>query len=81
VAIIADSEPLRRQLEGLQTSCLRKRVWALSICCLALPGCSSLLGAVGISRVQLLDSRQRQQMAEQQRQEAEAPGAGSQARQ
>ncbi|MCE1250880.1 MAG: methyl-accepting chemotaxis protein [Comamonadaceae bacterium] len=70
-AIIADSEPLRRQLEDLQTKLsARSGMGAGQIAALVLAGIFVLLCGVGISRVQLLDSRARQENAEQQQRDA-----------
>ncbi|MBY0409254.1 MAG: methyl-accepting chemotaxis protein [Burkholderiaceae bacterium] len=70
-AIIADSEPLRRQLEGLQDKLSRQSgVGAGQLGALVLAGLFVVLCGVGISRVQLLDSRGRQTAAETQQQDA-----------
>ena len=64
-AIIADSEPIRRQLEVLQAKLSAQSglgFWQLAS--LAAVGALVLLCGVGISRVQLLDSRNRQAVAE-----------------
>ena len=64
-AIIADSEPLRRQLEGLQAKLsAQSGMGAGQFAALAVAGLFVLLCGVGISRVQLLDSRNRQSAAE-----------------
>ena len=64
-AIIADSEPLRRQLEGLQSKLsAQSGMGAGQFAALAVAGLFVLLCGVGISRVQLLDSRNRQAAAE-----------------
>src|SRR3989338_4317436 len=66
-AIIADSEPLRRQLEGLQTKLSAQTgVGGGQLAALALAGLFVIFCGVGISRVQLLDSRGRQAAAEMQ---------------
>jgi twitching motility protein PilJ len=71
-AIIADSEPLRRALEelqsklSLQTGLGLGAFIALAVAALFAIGCS-----VGLAYVQLQDSRKRQEVAESQRQEAE----------
>jgi twitching motility protein PilJ len=70
-AIIGDSEPLRRQLETLQNKLSAQTgVGAGQLGALVLAGLFVLLCGVGISRVQLLDSRHRQQMAEGQQRDA-----------
>ena len=70
-AIIADSEPLRRQLEDLQTKLsAQSGLGAGQLAALVLAGMFVLLCGFGISRVQLLDSRTRQEAAEQQQREA-----------
>ena len=67
-AIIADSEPLRRQLEGLQDKLSSQTgLGAGQFAALALAGLFVLLCGIGISRVQLLDSRGRQAAAEEQK--------------
>ena len=64
-AIVADSEPLRRQLEALQGKLsAQSGVGPGQIAALALAGLFVLLCGVGVSRVQLLDSRGRQVAAE-----------------
>ncbi|CAN7160936.1 methyl-accepting chemotaxis protein [Acidovorax sp. LjRoot118] len=70
-AIIADSEPLRRQLENLQGKLSAQTgLGAGQIGALALAGLFVLLCGIGISRVQLLDSRGRQTAAESQQKDA-----------
>ncbi|GAA4418258.1 methyl-accepting chemotaxis protein [Acidovorax lacteus] len=70
-AIIADSEPLRRQLENLQSKLSAQTgLGAGQFAALALAGLFVLLCGIGISRVQLLDSRARQAAAEMQQREA-----------
>ena len=70
-SIIADSEPLRRQLEGLQDKLSSQTgLGAGQFAALALAGLFVLLCGVGISRVQLLDSRGRQVAAEVQQKDA-----------
>ena len=76
-SIISDSEPLRRQLEGLQDKLSSQTgLGAGQFAALALAGLFVLLCGIGISRVQLLDSRGRRAAAEEQkeakRQEQEA---------
>lgn len=70
-AIIADSEPLRAQLEQLQNKLSEQSgISAGQMALLVMLGVFVLLCGIGISRVQLLDSRQRQELAEQQRLDA-----------
>ena len=70
-SIIADSEPLRRQLEGLQEKLSSQTgLGAGQFAALALAGVFVLLCGIGISRVQLLDSRGRQVAAEGQQKDA-----------
>ena len=67
-SIISDSEPLRRQLEGLQDKLSSQTgLGAGQFAALALAGLFVLLCGIGISRVQLLDSRDRQAAAEEQK--------------
>ncbi|MDI1237773.1 MAG: methyl-accepting chemotaxis protein [Polaromonas sp.] len=70
-SIIADSEPLRRGLEDIQgklSSQTGLGVGALAT--LAAAAAFALLCAAGLARLQVLDSRQRQGVAENQRLEA-----------
>ncbi len=70
-SIVADSEPLRRGLEDLQGKLSNQSgLSLLSIVLLSVASSFGLLSAVGIARVQLLDSRQRQDVAEKQQLEA-----------
>src|SRR5690606_6777626 len=70
-AIIAASEPLRRQLEGLQSKLSAQTgVGGGQLAALALAGLFVIFCGVGISRVQLLDSRGRQAAAEAQQRDA-----------
>lgn len=70
-AIIADSEPLRTQLEHLQDALSSQAgISAGQMALLLVLGVLVLACGVGISRVQLLDSRQRQELAEQQQRDA-----------
>ena len=70
-AIIADSEPLRAQLEQLQNKLSEQSgISAGQMALWVMLGVFVLLCGIGISRVQLLDSRQRQELAEQQRLDA-----------
>lgn len=71
-AIIADSEPLRRNLEDLQGKLSGQTgLSGLSLLALTAAAVLALLSAGGLSYVQVQDSRQRQTVAESQRQEAE----------
>ena len=71
-AIIADSEPLRRNLEELQAKLSGQAgIGGASLALLAASAAFALLCAGGLSYVQLQDSRKRQVMAEDQRLEAE----------
>ncbi len=72
VTIIADSEPIRRDLEELQAR-LAANTGLGPVALLSLGGAAlfSLLCAGGLAYVQLQDSRKRQVVAEAQRQEAE----------
>ncbi len=72
ITIINDSEPMRRDLEELQGQ-LATRTGLGTTSLLALVGAAifALLCAAGLARVQLMDSRRRQVMAEAQRLEAE----------
>lgn len=71
VAIVKDSEPLRRQLEGLQGQLSSHTgITVGQFALLALAGLFVLACGIGISRVQLLDSRARQAVAEEQQREA-----------
>ncbi|HEY4665460.1 MAG TPA: methyl-accepting chemotaxis protein [Comamonas sp.] len=70
-SIIADSEPLRSQLENLQNKLSSLAgISAGQMALLVILGLFVLTCGVGISRVQLLDSRQRQELAEQQQRDA-----------
>ena len=70
-AIIADSEPMRGQLEGLQTKLSAQSGLGLGqLAALALAGAFVVLCGVGISRVQLSDSRNRQAAAESMQRDA-----------
>ncbi len=69
--IIGDSEPMRRQLEALQNKLSAQTgVGAGPLAALVLVGAFVLLCGVGIARVQLLDSRHRQELAEVQQRDA-----------
>ncbi|APE47783.1 chemotaxis protein [Delftia sp. HK171] len=70
-AINADSEPLRRQLEDLQNKLQSGAgIGSLPMGLLALATVLVLLCGVGLSRVQLLDSRLRQEAAERRQEES-----------
>jgi twitching motility protein PilJ len=72
VSIIADSEPLRRNLEELQTKLsAHAGLGAVSFIILVASALLALLSAGGLSYVQLLDSRKRQVAADRQRVDAE----------
>ena len=69
--IIADSEPLRRNLEDLQGKLSAQAGLGIgSVVALIAAALFGLLCAVGIARIQLQDSRQRQGAAEKQQLEA-----------
>nr|WP_315464818.1 methyl-accepting chemotaxis protein [uncultured Rhodoferax sp.] len=71
-AIIADSEPLRRNLEDLQAKLSGQAgIGGASLALLVLAALFALICAGGLSYVQLQDSRKRQVVAEDQRLEAE----------
>jgi twitching motility protein PilJ len=71
-AIIAESEPLRRDLEELQAKLSGQAgIGGASLALLAASAAFALLCAGGLSFVQLQDSRKRQVVAEDQRVEAE----------
>ena len=71
-AIVADSEPLRKDLEALQDKLSGAAGLGLSsLLMLLIPAAIALLAALGLAYVQLHESRQRQMMAEQQRHSAE----------
>ncbi len=70
-AIIADSEPLRRSLEDLQGQLsVQSGLSAASVATLIVAALFGLACAVGIARIQLQDSRQRQGVAEKRQLEA-----------
>ncbi len=70
-AIIADSEPLRRKLEGLQEGLAAQSGMSVGqFVALAIASLFVLLCGVSIARVQLLDSRGRQAAAESQQRDA-----------
>jgi len=71
-SIIADSEPLRRGLEELQVKLSsRTGLGVTALSSLAGAALIALLCAVGLSYVQLLDSRKRQSVSDDQRRDAE----------
>ncbi len=71
-AIIADSEPLRRDLEALQSKLSEQTgIGGAALLALILAAGFALIFAGGLSYVQLQDSRKRQVSADDQRQEAE----------
>ncbi|MBX3631784.1 MAG: type IV pili methyl-accepting chemotaxis transducer N-terminal domain-containing protein [Simplicispira sp.] len=71
-AIIGDSEPLRRQLEGLQNRLTSQTgMGAGQLIALVLAALFVILCGIAISRVQLLDSRSRQRVAEAQQRDAQ----------
>ena len=70
-SIIADSEPLRRGLEDLQSKLSSQTgLGAGSVTALIVAALFGLTCAIGIARIQLQDSRQRQTVAERQQIEA-----------
>ena len=70
-SIIADSEPLRRGLEDLQGKLASQSgLSGGSVAALVIAALFGLTCAIGIARVQLLDSRKRQDVAEKQQLEA-----------
>ena len=72
LAIVADSEPLRRSLEALQAKLSSQTGLGLvSLLALFVAALAAIACAVGLAWVQLQDSRRRQNLAESQRQEAE----------
>ena len=71
-AILAESEPLRKELEGLRDKLSSVSGLGLTgLLLLLIPAALALLAALGLAYVQLRDSRQRQMLAEQQRHSAE----------
>ena len=71
-SIVADSEPLRHDLEELQAKLAGQTgVGGAALALLALAAALALLSAGGLSYVQLQDSRRRQSAADAQRLEAE----------
>jgi twitching motility protein PilJ len=71
-AIVADSEPMRRDLEALQTTLSGATgISNIALIALVVVAVFALTCAGGLSYVQLLDSRKRQVQAEDQRLQAE----------
>ncbi len=69
--IIGDSEPLRRDLEDLQSKLsAQSGLGAGALTTLTVAAALALLAAAGLARLQVQDSQQRQAVAETQRQEA-----------
>ncbi len=67
-AIVADSEPLRRQLEDLQARLSAQTGLGTGpLLVLALTGLAAMLAGLGLASVQLSESRKGQAVAEQQR--------------
>ena len=72
-SIIADSEPLRQGLEGLQRQLSSQTgLSAIALAELAVAGLVALLCAAGLARLQIRDSQQRQAVAEGQQQDAKS---------
>ncbi|MEJ7931138.1 methyl-accepting chemotaxis protein [Ramlibacter sp. AN1015] len=72
LAIVADSEPLRRSLETLQLQLSAQTgLGAAALAALLLAAAGAIACSVGLALVQLQDSRRRQAVSEQQRLEAE----------
>lgn len=70
--IVTDSEPLRQALNGLQQRLASESGMSLfTLLTLVLAGAVAVLSAIGLAYVQLLESRSRQTVAEQQRHSAE----------
>jgi twitching motility protein PilJ len=71
-AIVADSEPMRRQLEDLLSKLTAQTgLGLIPLVLLALSGSVALLSGLGLARLQLGESRKGQAVAEQQRLMAE----------
>ena len=71
VSIIADSEPLRRDLEDLQEKLSSQTGLGIAALATLVAAASiALLCAAGLARLQVIDSQQRQAVAEGQRQDA-----------
>ena len=72
-SIIADSEPLRRDLESLQDKLSSQTgLGAGALATLVAAAVVALLCAAGLARLQVMDSQQRQAVAEGQRQDAKS---------
>ena len=72
-SIIADSEPLRRDLEALQDQLSSQTgLGAAALVTLLASALVALLCAAGLARLQVKDSQQRQAIAESQRQDAKS---------
>jgi twitching motility protein PilJ len=72
-SIIADSEPLRRNLEDLQGKLSSQSgLGTGALATIVAAGLVALLCAAGLARLQLKDSQQRQAVAESQRQDAKS---------
>ena len=72
-SILADSEPLRRGLEDLQSKISSHSGLGLgALTTLIVAALVALLCAAGLARLQLMDSQQRQAVAEDQRQDAKS---------
>lgn len=72
-SIIADSEPMRRDLEELQTRLSSQTgLGAVSLITLLTAAALALLCGAGLARLQVQDSQQRQSVAEDQRREAKS---------
>ncbi len=77
-AIVADSEPLRAQLQALQARLAAQTgLGVVTILALLLSAALALVCAAGLAAVQLQDSRKRQALAEQQRLLAEQQEDGT----
>ena len=71
-SIVADSEPLRKNLQALENRLSSESGLRLEhLLGMAIPGLFALLAAIGLGFVQLHESRQRQSLAEEQRHLAE----------
>ena len=71
--IIADSEPLRRDLEELQAMLSTQTGLGIgAVVALIAAALAGLLCAAGLTRLQVVDSQQRQAVAEEQRQDAKS---------
>ena len=73
VSIIADSEPLRRDLEDLQEKLSSQTgLGIVALATLVAAAFVALLCAAGLARLQVIDSQKRQAVAEDQRQDAKS---------